>query len=316
MKRIFDLSFDDYFNLSKKDLIETIKLTEGRSVMAEAIVSTNPFVDGISNAELAAAFSADMVTLNFFNFDSPFIFGYDDNKVSYVKDVNTYMNYIKEKSIQNAKDDNYIQDFKKLVGRFVGVNLEPVKEGFDYPDGLKFNEKNLKRFKTLGFDYVIITANPKTSITSDDITEGIKFAKKILGNDTLIIAGKMHGAGTGNIYDENIIKDFINAGADIILTPAPGTVLGMTLEKTENIIETIHKNNALAMTTIGTSQEGSDKAFIENTAVLSKMAGADIQHIGDAGVAGIAPPENIFALSKAIRGMRHTYRVMAKNNRK
>ena len=316
MKRIFDLSFDDYFNLSKKDLIETIKNSEGRSVMAETIISTNPFVDGISNAELAAAFSADMVTLNFFNFDAPFIFGYDDNKVSYVKDVNEYVNYIKEKSDKNAKDDNYIQDFKKIVGRFIGVNLEPVKDSFDYPEGLKFNEKNLKRIKTLGFDYVIITANPKTNITSDDITEGIKFARKILGDDTLIIAGKMHGAGTGNVFDEKTIKNFIDAGADIILTPAPGTVLGMTLEKAEKIIETIHKNNALALTTIGTSQEGSDKTFIENSAMMSKMAGADILHIGDAGVSGMAPPENILALSKTIRGMRHTYRVMAKNNSK
>lgn len=41
------------------------------------------------------------------------------------------------------------------------------------------------------------------------------------------------------------------------------------------------------------------------------MAGADIQHIGDAGYAGVALPENIMALSIAIRGVRHTYGRMA-----
>jgi len=41
------------------------------------------------------------------------------------------------------------------------------------------------------------------------------------------------------------------------------------------------------------------------------MAGADIQHIGDAGYGGMALPENILALSKVIRGRRHTYRRMA-----
>lgn len=40
------------------------------------------------------------------------------------------------------------------------------------------------------------------------------------------------------------------------------------------------------------------------------MVGFDIHHIGDAGTAGIAPVENIFELSKAVRGARHTYKMM------
>ena len=63
-------------------------------------------------------------------------------------------------------------------------------------------------------------------------------------------------------------------------------------------------------------QEGSNSQVIEQIALMSKMAGADIQHIGDAGYGGIALPENIMALSVAIRGKRHTYRRMGYSMRK
>ena len=39
----------------------------------------------------------------------------------------------------------------------------------------------------------------------------------------------------------------------------------------------------------------------------------DIQHIGDAGYSGVAPVENIYAMSVAIRGIRHTVSMMARS---
>jgi len=63
--------------------------------------------------------------------------------------------------------------------------------------------------------------------------------------------------------------------------------------------------------TTGTSQEGADESTIRQIALNSKMAGADMFHIGDAGVAGIAIPENIMAYSIVVRGKRHTYVRMA-----
>src|SRR5699024_11421071 len=74
---------------------------------------------------------------------------------------------------------------------------------------------------------------------------------------------------------------------------------------------TIHKHDALAMLSIGTSQEGSDAATIRQIALQNKMVGADIHHIGDAGYTGIAIPENIMDYSIAIRGKRHTIVRMA-----
>ncbi len=59
-----------------------------------------------------------------------------------------------------------------------------------------------------------------------------------------------------------------------------------------------------------------DPGTFREIGLWSKMAGADIHHIGDAGFGGIAPPENIMALSIAVRGRRHTYRRMGYSMRK
>lgn len=67
------------------------------------------------------------------------------------------------------------------------------------------------------------------------------------------------------------------------------------------------------MTAIGTSQEGADINTIRQIALMSKMAGADLHHIGDTGYMGMALPENILAYSVAIRGVRHTYTRIARS---
>ena len=68
---------------------------------------------------------------------------------------------------------------------------------------------------------------------------------------------------------------------------------------------------ALTITAIGTSQEGADVDTIRQIALMCKMTGTDIHHLGDAGYGGMSLPENIQAYSIAIRGIRHTYRRMA-----
>jgi hypothetical protein len=49
---------------------------------------------------------------------------------------------------------------------------------------------------------------------------------------------------------------------------------------------------------------------------MSKMAGADIHHLGDAGTIGMAVPENITAWSFALRGRRHTWHRMTSSLRR
>ena len=312
MKRIFELTTKDIETLSKKEIKEIISLSEGRTVVSETIISYTPYIREVSNVELAASLGADMITLNTFNFNAPFIWGIHP-EIDVLQNIETLAKNIEAQIAANLADKDYIRKVRKLVGRLIGVNLEPVPAGSTYEPGYCLTRENLERAKEYGFDYVVITGNPNTGITHETICEGIRLAKEILGDETLIIAGKMHGAGSGNLYDVSCVRDFVECGADIVLFPAPGTVPGFDLELAKQMVNAIHEAKGLAMTTIGTSQEGSSESVIEQIALLAKMAGADLQHIGDCGTFGMALPENIKKLSVTIRGIRHTYRRMAQS---
>ena len=107
------------------------------------------------------------------------------------------------------------------------------------------------------------------------------------------------------------VRRFREAGADILLFPAPGSVPGITVSYVKELVSYAHSLGALTITAIGTSQEGADTATIRQMALMCKMTGTDIHHLGDAGYAGMALPENIQAYSVAVRGIRHTYHRMA-----
>jgi hypothetical protein len=164
--------------------------------------------------------------------------------------------------------------------------------------------------KQLGCDFICLTGNPKSGVTNEKIEQAIILANKHFGG--LIIAGKMHNAGTaGKLFDINAFSRFAEAGADVILFPALGTVPGVREETLAKAIETVKNKGALTLAAIGTSQEGADEETIRSIALSSKRAGVDIFHIGDAGFSGMALPENIQTLSITVRGKRHTYIRMA-----
>ena len=134
----------------------------------------------------------------------------------------------------------------------------------------------------------------------------------------ILVAGKMHAsgilseAGRGIITREDI-SEFADAGADVILLLAPGTVPGVTTEYIRELVSYAHSLGLLTLTAVGTSQEGADQQTIRQIALMCKMTGTDMHHLGDAGYIGMALPENIMAYSAAIKGIRHTYRRMARS---
>ena len=101
------------------------------------------------------------------------------------------------------------------------------------------------------------------------------------------------------------IQAFAEAGADIILMPAPGTVPGLTLEYIKELVGYAHSLGCLTITAIGTSQEGADVATIRQIALMCKMAGTDIHHLGDSGYGGMALPENLQAYSVEVFHIPH-----------
>ncbi|RKQ32520.1 haloacid dehalogenase-like hydrolase [Oceanobacillus halophilus] len=298
MKRILDCTASDFEKMGKEDLLQSIKASEGRTLIAEVVCQATPVYPGLTNAEYASAFGADLILLNYLDVYVPNIEG-----------------------LENVHPDQTIHEMKKLVGRPVGMNLEPVDTEAesletlnDLPEGRKAIPSSLKKAKELGVDFICLTGNPKTGVTNKAIKKSIKAAKEL---DLLVIAGKMHGAGVKEgLAANDTVKGFVYAGADIVLLPGVGTVPGVTLEKTQALIDTVHDAGAIALTTIGTSQEGAEKETIQQIALYNKMAGADIHHIGDAGMNGIAIPERIMDYSITIRGKRHTYTRMAASVRR
>lgn len=304
VKRLISANTSEIMEMKADELKQSIKASEGRVVLSEDVVLAEPLIGDITNAEVAASFGADLILLNGMDVLNPQINGL----------------YCDEKKATKANDnEQVIKDLKHLVGRPIGVNLEPVdvhadmlEERLEIPEGRTANETTLKKVEKLGFNFVCLTGNPGTGVTNEQIKEKIKLAKSVFNG--LVIAGKMHGAGVNEpVVSLSAINDFIDAGADVILVPAVGTVPEFDQSELKAAVKLAHSKGVLVLSTIGTSQEGSSSSFIEQIAMINKICGVDIQHIGDGGYSGLAPVENIFALSKTLRGQRHTVSRIARS---
>ncbi|PMD73805.1 PEP phosphonomutase [Companilactobacillus nuruki] len=305
VKRLISADSSEMLAMNGAELKQSIKASEGRVVLSENVVTEEPS-DGITTSEVAAAFGADMILLNGLDVLNPIILG-------------LYPNEETSKTAKPHYDGQSIHRLQKLVGRPIGVNLEPVdpnakmaEDKITIPEGRMASEKTMKEAERLGFNFIVLTGNPGTGVTNAQIAANIKVAKENFTG--LVIAGKMHGAGVDEpVVSEESVKEFLDAGADVILVPAVGTVPGFDDDELKAVVKLAHNNGALVMSTIGTSQEGSGSSFMENIAIRNKIDGVDIQHVGDAAWGIQSPFENIFALSKAIRGQRHAITRMARS---
>ncbi|MFB1052177.1 haloacid dehalogenase-like hydrolase [Paraliobacillus sp. JSM ZJ581] len=295
VKRLISANASEILSMSKEELKLSIKASEGRVVVSENVATKEPFIGDITNTEIARAFGADLILLNGVDVFKPHIFGLDH------------------------KPTSFVQELHRLTGCPIGINLEPIdteaemnEEALSIAKGRQASLETLKHTDTLGMDFVCLTGNPGTGVSNKEIEAAIKLAKENFSG--LIIAGKMHGAGVNeSVVSIEEVKRFLDNGADIILVPALGTVPGFNAKLLTEIVEVVHQHGGLVMTAIGTSQESSDEDTIKQMTIQNKICGVDLQHIGDAGYGGIAPVENIFAMSKALRGIRHSISRVARS---
>ena len=294
-KRLISANASEILEMTAAELKQSIKASEGRVILSENVAPRESFIGDITNSEIARAFGADLILLNGVDVLKPYIFGLE------------------------VKEESFVKELQNLVGRPIGVNLEPVdleanmaEDRLTISKGRQANLETIKEIERLGMNFVCFTGNPGTGVTNTEIEKTIKLAKKYFSG--LIIAGKMHGAGVDEpVADMKAIESFIEAGADVILVPAVGTVPGFDDSELKEVVKLSHSKGALVLSAIGTSQESSDEDTIKQIAIRNKICGVDIQHIGDAGYGGVAPYENIFAMSKAIRGVRHTVSMIARS---
>lgn len=300
LKRLIDTTARELTSYNKAELLTAISDSEGRTLAAETIGTVTPMLVNITNAEFVASLGADLIMLNIFDVNDPIIQG-----------------------LPQTSPEDTIREVKRLTGRMVAINLEPavIKDGqeesvWNLTTGRQATVENARKAADMGVDMIVLTGNPGVGVDNEAIIQALSRLKEAVGDRVILTAGKIHASGIiseagEKILTEKDVEAFVDAGADVILLPAPGTVPGITMEYAGNLIRKAHEKGALAMTTIGTSQEGADEATVRQIALMCKMAGADIHHIGDSGYMGMALPENITAYSVAIRGKRHTYRRMA-----
>jgi hypothetical protein len=290
MTRILDLDRDALAALQGRELTAAVAEAEGRTIVAEVIAGAPGLADGVHNMEVLAALGADLVILNF------------------VEGVLSDRGW-------SFPELGPVADLRALahaIGRPVGVNLEPG----DAPPPRRATVEAAKRVLDDGAAMLCLTANPSMGTGYEDLRRATAMLRDNLGTDVALWAGKMHQAGRSERIGPEAILQLIEAGADGVLLPLPGTVPGVTREIAAETCAAAHDAGAIVMGTIGTSQEGSRPDTAATLGLLAKEVGVDAHHIGDAGLSRSGDPDLLYEYSIAVRGRRHTWRRMALGNRR
>ena len=290
--RILDRSGPDLAALHGRDLVDAIRAAEGRTVLAEVVATAPPLLTGTSNAELVAAFGADLVCCNLVD---PAAGGV----------VVTGLESLEPAPIGFG-------GLARLLGRPVGCDLEPDVPSVPAPS--RGTAAAAHAAASGGAAFVLVTANPGRGTDVADLARTVA-TLRAAEPDLLLFAGKMHQAGSEERIGPHTADALVAAGADGVLVPVPGTVPGLDEDTVRRTVLTARDAGALAISTIGTSQEGADLTTIRTLALTAKRIGADVHHLGDAGWTGLASPDAVHAYSVAIRGVRHTWNRMARGVR-
>lgn len=322
-RRLISSSRSEFQHMSAKELKESIWASEGRCVLCQNFVGQS-LCEGTTNAEISQAFGADMIFFNGYSMDTSM-----HQEGLMVEEWN-------EEEANYVTKEYRLKDMKKLINVPLGIYLEcglgddkgtstsPEKENVR-ADRIA-SEENLKKAVAEGCDFIVLAGNPGTRTSFDTIIEATKRAKSIVKDDMLLFAGKWEdGVHEKVIGDPQLpmethkkfVKDLIDAGADVICVPMPGCRPGINVEDIREIVTYVHtyKPTTLVMSFLDCSVEGADNQSIRQCTLWSKMTGADIHAIGDAGLSGMSSPEGIYTMSIALKGRRLTFRRLGSGRR-
>ena len=304
--RLISASKSDFEGWDAMTLKESIRMSEGRVVMGQHLLFASAgLVRGVTNSELLFAFGADMVMLNTFNFndeaDNPGLQGltFAELKARCCRPIGVYLGC-------------------------PGKNKPTQKKLYD-PEGMLATPEHIARAVEMGADFIVLGGNPGSGTSIEDVIKTTKMVKDAYGDRVLLFAGKWEDGVNEKVlgdpladYDaKEVIRRLIDAGADVIDLPAPGSRNGISTHMIQELVQYVHayKPGTLAMTFLNSSVEGADPDTVRLIALKMKETGADIHAIGDGGFAGCTSPENVQQLSFSLKGKPYTYFRMASVNR-
>jgi len=304
--RIINCSKREFMQMTPMDLKESIYKSEGRTIMGQHLIFANTgLVRGVTNTELMFSFGADMVMLNTYNL----------NDVS------------ENPGMQGLS----IKELKAICNRPIGIYLGcpgkvmPKEKKLYDLDGMLATPEHVEKAIELGVDFIILGGNPGCGTSIQDVIHTTKWVKERYGDKVLLFAGKWEDGVHEKVLGDplagqdakEIIKELVDAGADCIDLPAPGSRSGISTSMIQELVQLIHsyKPGTLAMTFLNSSVEAADPDTVRMIALKMKETGADIHAIGDGGFAGCSSPENVHQLSISVKGRQYTYFRMASWNR-
>lgn len=306
--RLISASKSEIEKMSAMELKESIFKSESRVIMGQHLLFAGPgLVRGVTNSELMFAWGADMVMLNTINLDD-----LDDNP---------------------GLCGLSIKELKARCNRPIGVYLGCPKAGSEdggkkalyRREGMLATKEHILKCKELGADFIILGGNPGSGTSLSDVIACTKLAKQLLGDEMIVMAGKWEdginekvlGDPSADYDPKDIIRQLIDAGADCIDLPCPGSRGGITVEDIRELVRFVHtyKPGTLTLCFLDSSVECADEDTIRQLAILMKQTGADIHAIGDGGFGGCTWPKNVYQLSVSIKGEHYTWFRMASVNK-
>lgn len=314
-KRLLTSSPQTILKYTSEELFEAIQMSEARTITAVARCKGPNIVDGVTNAELCAAFGADIVALGIYDPNNPYFPGLPSKLKKEPDDT------ILAQVQADIGRGWTLSELRSMIGRPIASGLFGIEESYapgmaeSFNKNVMANRKNARLLVDQGCD-IIQYMDWMSSL--DQMVKTIKELKDEIGNKALLSFARPNGYGLFNeqgrkeFITEREIVEVVDAGVNVVEIPAVGTLPGFTVEHVTRFVNLIHEGGALANLWIATSQEGADIDTVKRIGFYSKMTGADIFTISDVWTTeSVPPPENILAFSIAIRGVRHTYRRMA-----
>lgn len=275
MQRILNCRTHDFAKpAAASELVQAIVASEGRVIMAEVAAGASPLYGEVTNGELLCAFGCDLLL---------------------VKGMNC-----RTQAIQGCEN---FAHFKALTGRLIGVSMEVLADP-SLDDPRACNLSNLALLQAA--DFYCLTAYDKPGVTAERVIDALRQVRAM--TDKMILVAKFYASG---LAEPQEYARYVLEGADGVIIPAPASCRGASEEKVACALEAVQAVGGVGITTLSSSQEGADEDTVRQIALASKRCGADMYNFGDAGVAGMADPQALYAFSMAVRGRRHTWVRMA-----
>lgn len=297
------------------ELKQSIWDSEGRVILAQNFVAMAPLSWGTTNPELAQAMGADMVFLN----------GYSLNPDASLPGLMV--------GSWASQQQYRLPGMRDLVDVPLGVYLECGVQHDISNNTVQMQRsdraasaENLAAVVGEGANFVVLGGNPGTGTSFEGILAATKLAKEQVGDKMLVFAGKWEDGAKQPVlgdptqtpdYYKNVIAELIDAGADVVCLPMPGSRWGIDVAGIRDLVTFIHtyRPGTLALAFLDGTVEGSDTDTVRQCGLWSKATGADIHAIGDAGLGGMSVPENIYQLAITIKGRAKTWERMAVSRR-